>query len=344
MMGFDLRAAKAAWTVFLIVLSLYVLYLIHQTLTLFAFAILFAYMIYPLVRVLGWRRRDEPPGIMPTTAAFVLVIALLVTAGAFLGARMAEQASALAQQLPRVLSDPHWLEKIPVPDWLNPVRARLAGLVEQQIQRGAQNTLPLIQDVGTKVLRFGSNLIFLVLVPILSFMFIQQAHAIRAALQRWLMASPDYAAWDGIIEDVNRMLKHYIRTLFVLSLATFIAYSGFLSLIGMPYSLLLAGIAAFLEFIPLLGPLAAAVIIFVVAGVTGYAHWLWILAFIAAYRVFQDYVLSPYLMGEGVEVHPLLVIFGILAGDQIAGIVGMFFAIPVLAALKIIATHVRFAR
>ena len=60
------------------------------------------------------------------------------------------------------------------------------------------------------------------------------------------------------------------------------------------------------------------------------------MVFLIVYRLFQDYVLSPYLLSSGVELHPLLVLFGVLAGEQVAGIPGMFFSVPVIAALRII--------
>ena len=63
--------------------------------------------------------------------------------------------------------------------------------------------------------------------------------------------------------------------------------------------------------------------------------------FIVAYRAFQDYVLNPYLMSEGVEVSPLLVIVGLLLGDEIGGVAGIFLSVPVMAAIKIIVTHAR---
>ena len=56
---------------------------------------------------------------------------------------------------------------------------------------------------------------------------------------------------------------------------------------------------------------------------------------------FQDYVLNPYLMSEGVEVSPLLVIVGLLAGEQLGGVTGIFLSVPVLAALKIILIRAR---
>jgi predicted PurR-regulated permease PerM len=68
---------------------------------------------------------------------------------------------------------------------------------------------------------------------------------------------------------------------------------------------------------------------------------LWILIFWGLYRLFADYVLNPYLMSSGVEVHPLLVLFGILAGETIGGIPGMFFSVPAIAILRVMFTNLR---
>ena len=57
--------------------------------------------------------------------------------------------------------------------------------------------------------------------------------------------------------------------------------------------------------------------------------------------MFQDYVLSPYLMSSGIEIHPLLVLFGVLAGERIGGIPGMFFSVPIIAILKVVYTRLR---
>jgi predicted PurR-regulated permease PerM len=66
-----------------------------------------------------------------------------------------------------------------------------------------------------------------------------------------------------------------------------------------------------------------------------------IVVFLAAYRLFQDYVLSPYLMSEEIELHPVLVIIGILGGEQIGGVPGMFLAVPLLAAARLFMQKVR---
>jgi predicted PurR-regulated permease PerM len=91
-----------------------------------------------------------------------------------------------------------------------------------------------------------------------------------------------------------------------------------------------------LEFIPVVGPLVAAALILSVALLTGYSHWLVLLLFLIAWRLIQDYVVSPRIMGKSMELHPLAAIFGVLAGGEIAGVLGVYLSIPVMASLRIV--------
>jgi predicted PurR-regulated permease PerM len=110
-----------------------------------------------------------------------------------------------------------------------------------------------------------------------------------------------------------------------------------------PYAILLGALGGMLEFIPMVGPLTAAVVIIVMALVAK-APIVTVLIFLAVYRVLQDYVISPHLMGQGVEVHPLLVLFGVFAGAELAGVPGTFLSVPVLALVRILYLRVRRAR
>jgi predicted PurR-regulated permease PerM len=66
--------------------------------------------------------------------------------------------------------------------------------------------------------------------------------------------------------------------------------------------------------------------------------------FIVAFRMFQDYVVSPTLMGQGVELHPLLVLFGVFAGAEVAGVPGAFLSVPVLALARVLYLRMRHTR
>ena len=67
-----------------------------------------------------------------------------------------------------------------------------------------------------------------------------------------------------------------------------------------------------------------------------YPHWLILVIFLGVWRLIQDYVSSPRIMGESMELHPLAAIFGVMAGGEVAGILGIYLSIPVMASLRIV--------
>jgi predicted PurR-regulated permease PerM len=84
-------------------------------------------------------------------------------------------------------------------------------------------------------------------------------------------------------------------------------------------------------------------VIVLVSALSG-SHPVAVLVFLLAYRVFQDYILSPHLMEQGVEVHPLLVLFGVFAGAEVAGIAGTFLSVPILAMVRVLFVRMRKVR
>jgi predicted PurR-regulated permease PerM len=231
-----------------------------------------------------------------------------------------------------------------MPGWLEPYRERIVDAVTTQVEAGAKELVPLLQRAGGKLATFATGLLFLVLVPILSFFFLKDASDIRRHFVGFFYGDPNLPVVEQVLNDLHNLLGKYIRALALLSGATFVSYMIFLGIAGVPYSVLLAAIAAPLEFIPVVGPLTASVIILLVASFSGYQHLLWIVIFLGAYRIFQDYVLAPYLMSEGVELHPLLVIFGVLAGEEIGGISGMIISVPLIATLRVIFVRLQMAK
>jgi predicted PurR-regulated permease PerM len=200
------------------------------------------------------------------------------------------------------------------------------------------DAVPFIQEAGSQILSGVSSLLPVILVPILAFFFLKDAREIDWMLN--LTHGSSRTTLEAILDDVHSMLQSYMKALVILAAASFVAWMVFLNILGEPYALLLAGLAGLLEFIPVIGPAAALVIILVVSSATGVGGLLWVLGFWVLYRVFQDYVLNPFLMSAGVEIHPILVLFGVLAGDRLGGIPGMFFSVPVLAICKVVLTNI----
>jgi len=325
---------RAVWTAFLFALLIALIYLARHTLVIFTLAVFLAHLIAPLVdRV----ERYSPKSVSRTLSLAIVYVALIAVALAILipvGAKIGEQASALAGRLPEALKeDP--LSRFPLPAWLEAWRPRLTDFLREQTTGLDNKVLPILKQIGPGILSGLGNLLAVVLIPILSFFFLKDGHAMRKAIVDSVTPARRSLV-EEILADLHLLVAQYIRALVLLAIATFVSYSIFLSVTGVPYSVLLAGIAGALELIPVVGPLTGGIVTLLVAGLTGYGHVLWIVVFLLVYRLFQDYVLNPYLLSSGVEIHPLLVLFGVLAGEQVAGIPGMFFSVPVIAALRII--------
>jgi predicted PurR-regulated permease PerM len=117
---------------------------------------------------------------------------------------------------------------------------------------------------------------------------------------------------------------------------TLIAYTLVLSVMRVPYAFVLGPLAGILEFVPVVGPALAAVTVIAISVLAGYDHWIWLVLFVAVWRLLQDYVNAPRIMKSTLEIEPLLQIFAVLAGAEIAGVLGALLAVPVFATVRIL--------
>jgi predicted PurR-regulated permease PerM len=256
-----------------------------------------------------------------------------------LSSRVSDEAAALASRLPDALKgDP--LANLPIPRWLEQYRPEITQYLHARMLDLGNAAGPMLTSASGHILTGIGAALTAVLIPILGFFFLKDGMMIRGVIVE-SFARPRQPLINSLLLDLHVLLAQYIRALVFLSLATFVSYSIFLALAGIAFPVLLAGVAALLEFIPALGPFAGGVAIVVVCAVTGSPHVLMAGVFLVLYRLFQDYVLNPYLMSQGVELHPLLVLFGVLAGEQLGGIPGMFFSVPVMAALRLVLVRLR---
>jgi len=335
MLGIDQKALRVVWTIFLFTLVLVVVYSIRDTLLVFAGAIFFAYILSPIVALIERfipKRRALALGLV-----YICLLGAMVGLGFALIPRLASQATSLFTRLPAMVMSGGWAT-LPLPSWAAPVRGQIMDAVKNWAAGLEKSAVPFIQEAGTQIVSGVSSLVPLILVPILAFFFLKDARDIRQAMLN-MVHGASRTTLGLILDDVHVMLQSYMKALIILAAASFCAWFIFLSILGEPYALLLAGLAGTLEFIPVIGPAAALVIILVVSGATGAGGLVWILVFWLLYRVFQDYVLNPFLMSSGVEIHPILVLFGVLAGEKLGGIPGMFFSVPILAILKVVLTN-----
>lgn len=336
MLGVEPKTVRHTWSVVITLAAVAFAYFAWQAILIFILAIFFAYMIAPVVSMLDRFHQQRIPRSFSLVVVYVALLAVILAGIATVAARASEEAANLISKLPELAEGAKKLSNAPLPRWIEPFRGQILDVLQQQVQGGLEHFLPALRTTLGHVLSAIGNIGFVILVPILSFFFLKDAKEIREWLldTAWRLDRRAFA--ESLVADMHAMLGQYIRALVLLSLATFVAYELFFAVIDVPYRSLLATIAAVLEFIPVVGPLTAAVVACVVALISGYQHVLWMVIFFLAYRLFQDYVLQPILYSAGIELHPLLVMFGALAGEQVGGVMGMVLSVPVLASLRLL--------
>jgi len=329
----DSRTARVLVTVLLFALGLGFLYVARATLIAFLFAIFFAYLMSPLVtrleKVLKGRSRA-------IAVIYALLLALVVVFFVALGPKVTREGAHLGESLPallnqlssgqfaRQLGEEHgWSEKS-------------TQMVQSFLVSHSDDITQLAQRIGLRVADVAKQAWLLFVVPLLSIFFLKDGRSFSDVLLSTIQSRPQREFLENVLNDLNRMLAHFIRAQLILAGLSLVTYSGVLWIMQVPYFLVLGTVGGLLEFIPVVGPMAAGLIIVSVALLTSYQHWPVLVIFLVVWRLIQDYVSSPRIMGESMELHPLAAIFGVMAGGEVAGILGIYLSIPVMASLRIV--------
>jgi predicted PurR-regulated permease PerM len=328
----DARTARVLITVLLFALGLGFLYVARQTLMAFLFAIFFAYLMSPLVSHLEKLLRGRGLAI---AVIYLLLLGVVVVFFISMGPRIGRESARLSQSLPDLakLSSGQIAEQLEEQHGWN---SRMFEMLRDYLASHSDEIEKLAQNVGLRVAEVAKQAWLLVVVPLLSIFFLKDGQAFSEVLLTLVQSRPQRELLQGVLSDLNQMLAHFIRAQLTLAALTFVMYSAALAMMRMPYALALGTLGGLLEFIPVLGPLVAAVIIVGVALLMGYKHWLVLILILGIWRLIQDYVSSPRIMGHSMELHPLAAIFGVMAGAEVAGILGIFLSIPVMASLRIV--------
>ncbi|HTW31595.1 MAG TPA: AI-2E family transporter [Candidatus Sulfotelmatobacter sp.] len=329
----DAKTARALITVLLFAMALGFLYVARATLIAFLFAIFFAYLMSPLVAHLERLLKGRGRAIAVIYAALIaLVVLFFVVVGPKVtheGARLGQTLPALLTQLSsgqiaRQLGQEHgWSE-------------RSTQLAQSFLASHSDDITQLAQRAGLRTADVAKQAWLLFVVPLLSIFFLKDGRLFSDFLLSAIHSRPQREFLENVLNDLNRMLAHFIRAQLTLAALTLIMYSAFLGFMRVPYALVLGTIGGVLEFVPVVGPLVAAFAIVVVALLMSYPHWIILIVFLGIWRLIQDYVSSPRIMGESMELHPLAAIFGVMAGGEVAGILGIYLSIPVMASLRIV--------
>jgi predicted PurR-regulated permease PerM len=173
-------------------------------------------------------------------------------------------------------------------------------------------------------------------VPILAVFFLRDATTFNEVVLSLVQSRSQREFLQDVLRDLNQMLAQFIRAQLTLAGLSLLAYTSVLGILRVPYAMVLGTAGGVLEFVPIVGPLVAGTAMVLVAVLVGYSYWPLLLLFLVVWRLAQDYIIAPRVMGGSVQLHPLAALFGVLAGGEIAGILGVYLSIPVMASLRIV--------
>jgi predicted PurR-regulated permease PerM len=309
-------------------------------------SVFFAYFVSPLVEFLrrpiriAGRARTMPRAIA-ITLSYIIIVAVIVLGIYLLAPRLGSQFPEFTEQAraywtavgTRTQGFVEYFRSHRMP---GPLLDAINGAIPSVIEKVSLTVSAVLTSIAGWVIYIP----WLVLIPILSFFFLKDAETFRRSALQMLPKGRWRWRGDEFFQDINSTLAAYIRA--QLTACVFIGVIcalGF-TVFGLPSPLVLGLIAGICEFIPLVGPLFVAIIAAIAALLHGGVFLAFmVLAFLAVLRIVQDYVVYPRLIGQGIHLHPLAVIIAILSGAELAGVAGIFLAIPVVAILTVSYRH-----
>jgi predicted PurR-regulated permease PerM len=329
----DRRTLNVLTTLLLFVLVLGIVYLARAVIVIFAFSILFAYLINPIVRFLQkhslFFKNLRGPHVAEAYVALLILIALIIhTLAPQLTPRLARLVRDSPAMLENVYSGDIALDIGHRNGW-NEAQSLRAKAFLQQRRENIRALMESIKQFASVV--FGG----IVVIPILGLFFLSDGEKLADGVIQLVSTRETYAETRALAADLNDMLRHYIRAKVILAVLSLVYSSVCMFFLGYRHALALGLAAGILEFIPVAGWMTALVMIATV-GMLTHSHWIWMVALLGIWRLLMDYGISPRVMGHELEIHPLLAIFTVMVGGAVGGIVGIYLSVPLVAALRVI--------
>jgi predicted PurR-regulated permease PerM len=204
---------------------------------------------------------------------------------------------------------------------LDQLKARAAVAVEQS------GTVVLQNMVGT-LAEVGGMLLDVVLALVISLYLLIDGPGIG---RRSMAAIPPELRPKALFlqDNVSRVLGGYLRGQLTLAAVIGVASGIGMALLGLPYAVVLGVLAGLFELVPMFGPILSAVPAVLVALFLPFPTVLWVILFFLVIQQVENNVLAPRISGHAVGLHPLGAMFALLAGFQLAGVLGGLFAVPI---------------
>lgn len=301
---------------------------VAQAVLLLAIGAILAFTIYPLVKLL----QRVLPRPLAITIVYLLVLGLISVLVYFAVVTLIEQMTSLIQYIRSVINGSRTNQLQPVLDALKQL-----GISQEQLRTFGQQVLGQLQGVVSNVVPVITNVfnVFLntVLVAMLSIYFLLSGP--RAA--KWLRTKTPASQRPRIhflLDTLATVIGGYIRGTVLMATVISILTGIGIALVGVPYAFLLAVFAFALEFIPIIGIYITSIAVVLLALTQGWVTGVLALAIVLLLQLLENNVLSPRIVGRAVGINPIVSVFALIAGTNLFGIAGAFFAAPIAGIIQ----------
>ncbi|MDR2712855.1 MAG: AI-2E family transporter [Clostridiales bacterium] len=312
---------------------LLLLYSLRQIVLPFFLAGLFAYLLFPLAK---WLIKKRLPLIFAVLAIYILLIGLLYLGLFHLLPKLAEELEHLLKALPDLATglEQRWqglnqsLVQLGIPEMLDSALADFSASLEARL-------LGLLEDLPAGLFSALRYLLYFLLAPILSYYLLRDREQIKNKLISWLPPGPRPEILR-LAGDVNHLLRQFIGG--YLTVAFFVGLLAFiiLSLLRVKYALILGLIIGIFDLLPYFGPIIGAVPAVFLAFLQNKFLALYVALALFLLQQVEGAIISPRIIGKRIGLHPLIIIFVVLAGGSWFGLIGILLAVPVSAALGLV--------
>jgi predicted PurR-regulated permease PerM len=329
----DHRTVNVLMTTLLFALALAIVYVARTVIVIFTFAILFAYLINPIVRFLQrhslFFKNLRGPHIAEAYLALLIVVGLIVHG---LAPQFIPKIGRLIRNSPAVMESVYSGDIAVTMGQRNGWDEVQSQRVKAFLQQRRETIRGVVESVRQFVsVAFGGIL----MIPILGLFFLSDGENLANGVVRLVSTKETYENARDLAADLNDMLQHYIRAKVILAALSLVYCSVAMFCLGYRHALVLGLMAGVLEFIPVAGWITALITISTV-GMLMHAHWIWMAGLLGLWRLTMDYLIAPRVVGHELEMHPLLAIFTVMAGGAVGGIVGIYLSVPIVAALRVV--------
>jgi predicted PurR-regulated permease PerM len=327
--------------------ALWLVALLGPILTPFVLAALLGWLGDPLVDRLERAGRSRPVAV---TLVFVLMLMLVVLVVLILVPMVERQVVTLVEALPQyrawfMETALPWVEQrtgIEITTWLDP--QRLFELVRTHWAQAGGLATTLFGYLSSSGFAFLAWIANIVLLPILTFYFLRDWDLLVERVE--VMIPRDHLATvSRLAKESDEVLGAFLRGQFIVMVALGAIYAIGLTLVGLKLGLLIGMVAGLISFVPYLGAATGIVLAVLAALVQAQGFDLKLLVLVGVVftvgQLIESYILTPRIVGDRIGLHPVAVIFAIMAGGQLFGFVGMLIALPVAAVGNVL---LRFAR